>query len=429
VNVTWSYGAGAGGAPAMAPDPNVPQAARFEHGERPLAAAATALRLPGGLDDRDLLNVRYVPGRSLEVVHRAGGRTLEHAVRVRCVPRAALADELHRARAAAAGPARVAAVESWSAVATFAADDPELPGLRMLAAATPDAELVSYLPGRRAVVRVQGAGGARYAKLNAFSEAESREAVLRHLWELPGRGFAMARPLGADPALGAHWDAAVEGEPLAARLASTGPEAIIAGAVRALAALHAVPAWPDLGRFGAPDVLRRLEHKVLRRITSSLPSLTPHASELAAALRERLPDLPVGPPVVIHGDFHAANVLMVGHDVALLDLDDVALGDPEYDLALFGGRLLLIAMVAGHDIGAVERAIASLPDAYTAASGRAIDQAAFAWYLAATLVGRQVKTCVRCLPAGAATLGAELVERALAALRAQYAPVPARAAA
>lgn len=59
-------------------------------------------------------------------------------------------------------------------------------------------------------------------------------------------------------------------------------------------------------------------------------------------------------------------------------------------------------------------AIAALPAAYAAAGGREIAEDAFAWYLAATLLGRQVKTCVRCLPTGAAELSAELLALAQA---------------
>jgi Phosphotransferase enzyme family len=421
VNVGWAYAPAAGPADGLAPDDALPQAARFAAGERPLADAAGALGLEvGPAGGGELLSVWYQPGRSLEIVQRAGGGGAAQAVRVRCVPAGDLDAELAAARAAAEDSARVVAVESWSAVASLAADDPALPGLRTLTARTPEAQLVSYLPERRAVLRVpgRGAGGARYAKLNARAEPDGREAVLRHLWALPDRGFAMAEPLGSDPVLGVHWDAAVEGEALAGRLATAGPESIVAGAVRALVALHAVAPWADLPRNGAPEVLRRLERKVLPRVRRALHGLADDAGELALALRERLPELPLGPPVVIHGDFHAANVLMLGDDVALLDLDDVALGDPAYDLALFGGRLLLLTLVAGDDPGPVLEAIAALPEAYAAAGGRDIDPAAFDWYLAATLLGRQVKTCVRCLPTGAAALSAALLALADETLRA-----------
>jgi aminoglycoside phosphotransferase (APT) family kinase protein len=421
MNVGWTYAPAARPADGLAPDDAVPQAARFASGERPLADAATALGLePGSSGDGELLSVWYRPGRSLEIVQRAGGAAAAQAIRVRCVPAGDLDAELLRARQAAPYGARVVAVQPWSAVASLAADDPALPGLRTLITRMPDAELVSYLPGRRAVLRApgRGAGGARYAKLNARAEPGRRQGALHRLWALPDRGFAMAEPLASDPALAVDWDAAVEGEPLAARLATAGPQSIVAGAVRALVALHSLPPWPALPGNGAPDVLRRLERKVLPRVRGALPGLADDAGDLALALRERLPEIRLGPPVLIHGDFHAANVLMLGDDVALLDLDDVALGDPEYDLALFGGRLLLLTLVAGGDPGPVLEAIASLPGAYAAAGGRDVDPAAFDWYLAATLLGRQVKTCVRCLPTGAAALSADLLALADETLRA-----------
>lgn len=85
------------------------------------------------------------------------------------------------------------------------------------------------------------------------------------------------------------------------------------------------------------------------------------------------------------------------YDVALLDLDGVALGDPELDLAVCGGRLVLLALATGQPVAAVVEAVRRLPDAYAAAGGRAIDPEAFAWYLAAAMIGRHVMACLRSL--------------------------------
>jgi len=57
-------------------------------------------------------------------------------------------------------------------------------------------------------------------------------------------------------------------------------------------------------------------------------------------------------------------------------------------------------------------AVAQLPGLYVAAGGAEIPAQVFAWYLAALLVGRQIKTCVRHLAPGMHGIAPLLLRRA-----------------
>ncbi|MDZ7727917.1 MAG: phosphotransferase [Dehalococcoidia bacterium] len=81
-----------------------------------------------------------------------------------------------------------------------------------------------------------------------------------------------------------------------------------------------------------------------RRLTRKLlPDLAGTLAELSTALKSEIAATPVT-PAVIHGDLYEGQV-MVGADfsLALLDLDDLGMGDPALDAASFCAHLLALA--------------------------------------------------------------------------------------
>lgn len=107
---------------------------------------------------------------------------------------------------------------------------------------------------------------------------------------------------------------------------------------RALARLHRQEAPRS------PLRTRDLEASSLMRAAADLGSLWPPAAERAWALAADLGRRILrGPPAVtaIHGDFQAENVLLADDEVRVIDLDEVARGDPAIDVGNFLAHLEL----------------------------------------------------------------------------------------
>lgn len=400
-NLTWGYG---GAASALAGD-DFPQLAACASPD------AARLRLDPTARSCAILSLRYVPGRTLRAVYQLDGETVLAA---RFFSDGASAAACAEARLAAADPAHVRHLPDWDAVVWCFPEDPGLPGLPAFLAQTArlagDAgkpRLLSYLPGERCVVVVGNVVG----KLQRAPGAAASHARLRDLWALPGRGFRMPRPFVADAGLGARWECFEPGVRLDAALAEHSPGPLLAAVARGLVALHGAPV-AGLALAGPPEILRRIQRKVLPRIDAALPALLPRAAALAEVLAEAAHALPARTPVTIHGDLHTANVLVGAQGPIFIDLDSFAAGDPALDLALLGSRMVLSALRSGAGGEAALVLARELPEAYTAAGGAPIPSPVFAWHMAAMLLGRQVKTCLRNAAPGAAALAATLLDMA-----------------
>jgi hypothetical protein len=396
VNVDWRHVAGE-------PDEGSPDPA-FPARRVLLDPYAVAEALPGRAfggwpagAPSELLNVYYYPGRTLQAVHRLpnGAVVTLHGVPVGAArPRAGRPVQLPGARA----------------VAVPFPLDADLPALREVSGQLgPAADLLSYLPGRRAVL----ATADRVAKVAAPSDVRRAHRRQCALWSAPDRGFRMAEPLTLDD--GVRWERRVAGVGLQSRLGDLSTAELAGLLGTQLAALHGLGRPPaleaDLPGRGAAELLHRLEHKTLRTVGRALPALSARAAAVVATLRALGPPV-TGPQVVVHGDLHIANLVLDERGLVLLDLDDVGRGDPELDLALFGSRLLLVALHRGEGLDHAAAVVAELPAAYHAQGGRAVSPRAFAWYLAGCLVGRQVKTSVRHLAPDLDRLAADLLRLA-----------------
>jgi Phosphotransferase enzyme family len=402
VNVDWDHLGAAPARPAAA-DPAVPMRDRFGD------VAALAAQL--GIADRraELLNVWYIPRKSLQVVYRF--HPGEQILRVRFLAPDAPPPPL--------GPPGTVTLPGWAALGWWFPADPALPELALLGepgaldarvGPVEERRVLSYLPGERCALRVRRADGTEIAlKVERPPETRTAADALARLWHDPGRAFGMPEPLGADPAAGLRWEAFVPGRRLDADLSEPALRGVLPAVARDLAALHRTPD-PATAPLTPAAVLDRIERKVLPRVDGALPELSGRARALVAALAAAAPPPPGPDAATLHGDLHTANVLAGdGGAITFLDLDRRARGHASYDLALLAGRLLLVAHGRGADPAAVARALAGLPRAYEEAAGRAVFDREFAWYMAAHLLGRQLRTCIRHWVPGAAALAPVLL--------------------
>jgi histone H3/H4 len=408
LNLEWHYGERRLAFRSLAAA-DFPARRSFADLDRMRACLAAALAGRRTVTRCDIANVWYIPGKRFQVVYRHG-EGLTDLVTAEFAGAGQGRARLAAAIATGADPVRVVFLgDDWDGVAwLFPADPLSLPmgpllggeagarrAARMAGEAPgnvePQRRLLSYLPGERCALRYAWAGCDVSVVGKLQRGVAASHDFMQALWRLPGRRFRMARPLACDEAHGLRWEQFSAG-----RRIEDGHDvhedlpAVAAG----LARLHAAPV-PRLPRSSAAEVLARIERKVLPRIVAALPGLAGESEALLVALARQAQTLAARPALTLHGDLHTGNVLLDRGEAVFIDLDSLILGEPAYDLALIATRLLLRGLIEDGQVGAPGRAAAQLPALYAQAGGAGIPDAVYAWYVAALLLGRQVKTCVR----------------------------------
>lgn len=210
-------------------------------------------------------------------------------------------------------------------------------------------DVVSYRPGRRAVLRASQGEHAVYLKV--MQPHRSAEIVDRHQ-----RLLAAGVPV---PEVMAHHEGLVvlrelPGRPLARAVVDEGRESCTAQDLVALldrmpASMYSLPLrppWTDSVEFYAGIV------------SSSVPSLAPRLDALVRSIREGLAALEqrmdMRPHDVVHGDFYEAQVFVAeGRVVGLLDIDTVGPGRRADDLACLLAHLSVLADYG--NVGRIDR--------------------------------------------------------------------------
>lgn len=436
MNVDWNHLQPHSGLPdrqwgeAVSPDPFLYQADEFHDPERVLSHLGPLLRDEGPLKGArcEILNVRYRFGKSLHVVYRFSAGGMERIVSLRFLPRGESLPCYREALARAFDKEAVAHLPDWDAVEWRFPEDPGLPllermsdrqyiGDRLSASLDSPApsgtmawDLLSYLPGERCSVRYRFPGYSLVGKMQREGTPLEHEQLVR-LWQSPHRRFRMPAPIGLDRESGARWESFAAGSRIESLFAQADLSLLVERVADAAAAFHRTP-MEDLPVNGVEQILGRLNKKIIPRISEALSPLAPDLAEFHRRLIQRAASLPIRPARTLHGDFHTANMLVDAEGLVMIDMGRLAFGDPAYDLALFGSRLLLIAMHRRERLAEAADAVAALPAAYAAASGEAIPEKIFAWYLAAALVGRQIKTCVNHRAPGLEWLAPRLLDGA-----------------
>jgi tRNA A-37 threonylcarbamoyl transferase component Bud32 len=331
--------------------------------------------------------VRYKPGANCTVAY---GITTAHGI-VPAYARAyaaSLRGKLDHARRLAERPGALgpaACVLTPLDIACYSWPyDHELPALprladarkrrKLLAAAAPHypalhaaaLHTLRYKPERRYVGLLEGAGGARaVVRLYAPDEyAAARRAARTTPIPTQDVGSLPATPrlLAADDAthmLLLEW---LPGQTLSALLAAHPDDtAIVHAAGAALATLHQ-SAPPDLPPGDPPAALE----PAVAAISAIAPAEAARATHLAEAIGAAL-RTGAAPRRLIHGDLYADQMLVHNGDLALIDFDNAALGDPAADLGAWIAHRHRVAV----DPTALRRQARALLAGYGAAGGRA----------------------------------------------------------
>lgn len=393
-------------------DPAIPGMAVLLNEAAFTAALRTALPNAGILAAEPRY-VRYKPGANCTVAYTliTTAGDLPAYARAFAAP---LRDKLDHARRLAErpgplGPAACVLAPLDSALYSWPHDH-ELPALRriadarkrrrLLAAIAPEhpalhkaaLHTLRYKPERRFVGLLEAADGTRaILRLYAPDEYAAARRAARTISATPTTPHALPTPaiprlLAADDAtcmLLLEW---VPGQPLAALLQVNPTDtAAIYAAGTVLATLHQ-SAPSDLPLH---DPLGALEAAVAA-IAAIAPAEAPRAAELAEAIGSALRSAEA-PRRRIHGDFYADQILVREGSLAVIDWDNLALGDPAADL---GSWIAHRYRVTG-DRAAIDAQAHALLGGYRAAGGAV---ATIEAHIAANLLRLAIEPFRYCAP-------------------------------
>ncbi len=399
------------------PDPMFYQREEFSDEGRLLFHVKDPLKGFGMPDRCKILKVRYIPKKSFRVVYHLSaerGSEKDVILMVRFLPRGESPKCYRKALTSALDKGLVLHLPDWDAVAWIFPEDPKLPFLHTMIDKSgvgrrlgrylglpldPDQiswHLMSYLPGKQCSIRyhLPPTDHVIIGKMQTRVKALEGYCNMERLWNTPERSFRMPCPIGLDDKLGVRWESFAAGCRVEERFSEIDFDPLIQKVAHDLASLHQI-SMGHLVPNGLAEVLSRIERNILPRIHVIFSRKIAAYNAFYKTLLKKAESLPEGSRMTIHGDFHTANVLIDSEGLIFIDMDLLANGDPAYDLALFGSRLILLALQRRERLSEVIDAVAHLPDAYGMAGGKMIPQVTFAWYMAALLFGRQIKTCIR----------------------------------
>lgn len=178
------------------------------------------------------------------------------------------------------------------------------------------------------------------AKMNAHRPAARLFAGAWALWRAVGHRLPLAPPAGYVPGLNVTLQEQLQGSRLS-DLAHLGTfEALARRAARAIATVHRLDL--PLRSWRTPDKEAQRLQRWRRLLCALCPEDADRIERLTGRMVAGIEKLArvAGP---VHGDFHPANMLVDRGRVVLLDLDDLAYGDPLLDVGRFLASLRVSA--------------------------------------------------------------------------------------
>lgn len=296
-------------------------------------------------------------------------------------------------------------VRGTTALAARIPDDPKLPQLttvcnlaRMstrLAEQTghPDLhirsmECVRHKPGRRAILRweveVEGKPNAFYAKTFASQRAPKVYEIATAIAEAQAFGDQVRVPksVALFPDIRTIVQSAVLGEPITDILFEPST-AVVARIADALGSFHASAI--DLGRQHTLErELSPLPERI-QQLGNVENGLRDRASALLDLLRSGKPEQFEWRNQPIHRDFYHDQILWDGQHLAILDLDDAAMGEPAVDIANFVAHLMLLGSQRSSSVFRLQHQIDAFLERYRSV-GPDCDPALIDWLVASTAI-------------------------------------------
>ncbi len=263
-------------------------------------------------------------------------------------------------------------------------------------------ELIRLVPRRRALFRyaVPGADPSTTLFIKVYSPGHGRLAMqnLRLVASVTRRGqlgFRVPRAVSYSTRRRAMVMKGLPGVPLSDPRIARDPQ-VLASVFRGLAALHGSGVEPT-ARWSPDAELDALDDAMVD-MKRALPGHTGEIDRLVAGLRRRRADLHFEHVVPIHGNLFGDQVLIDGDKIGIVDWDDLALGDAEYDIARLIAHLVFLWRRASMPRVERQRIEDASLAAYTGATGHGLDAARLRWHKAVALLMRAKISALRPLP-------------------------------
>ncbi len=265
---------------------------------------------------------------------------------------------------------------------------------------------VHYVPGRGCTVRVkvdllsavsgESQSCVLFGKTYSLAEGESAWRKMRSLWngdEKRAGRLLIPEPLAYDAEIKTLWRRGLEGETLYEVDANEARYyELLASAGSAVAELHGttISSAPPVT---ASEIVSKLEMSA-----DLLYSIRPSCRDELRTLIEKLigvsERIGTGSIATLHGDLHLKNLLVTNGRIALLDLDNLSLGDPLLDLGSFVASLHYRGVIEGKPLNVIESVSQRFVQAYRAHAAWEVSEWELDWHIAAALIYERAYRCV-----------------------------------
>ncbi|MCG3119070.1 MAG: hypothetical protein ALAOOOJD_01398 [bacterium] len=263
---------------------------------------------------------------------------------------------------------------------------------------------VKYMPGKRCVLRyharLQNSAGEERA-LSFFSKTYSdgmsrfHYEVLQQVYARLRHAIDIPRPLLHLEAANTLWQTPWEGRPLMAQLDTADWEELFPRLAAGIASFH----QSQCEQLPPANTLERAfdsAEEDAQMLGWLLPPCQPHLDEILARLKARremlLPGAAESPVTPIHGAIRLEQFVARQHELALVDFDAVALGDPLYDVAEFMASLQYLEFTAGHSRQRLAQAAALFIKSYERHVPWKLPPARLAFYAISALLSKMHDT-------------------------------------
>ena len=359
---------------------------------------------PSGIERCQVIRVAYRPGKSLRVAYRVQAEEHQFVIAGRAVPQGVdmAAYERQSTVAKEGWPSGPVACREAGILFWIFPSDRKIAHLGLLTDPQRLAselgrqwvrcDLVTYAPEKCATVRCLGEQGDVSAYIKIYADARS-ETCCRTYLALPQNNGKSADAFF--PTVGGHLPQhhLLLFEPLhGPRIADLQPHDMELGFRKlgaALGCLHQITAPPHLQEF------QRTQPEQLRRAATTIGFVRPELEELAWSVCEQLcqtRDSSEG-SAFLHGDVHAKNGILMGNRVAIIDLDQAAIGLPAADLGSFLAALRYERLTGGLSESRERRLAQAFLDGYATRS-QFPETDSLRWHTAAALLAERTMRAV-----------------------------------
>jgi tRNA A-37 threonylcarbamoyl transferase component Bud32 len=250
-----------------------------------------------------------------------------------------------------------------------------------------------------------------YAKTYCVGESERAWRGQTELWESDerksGRLF-IPQPLLLQPEIETIWQEGLNGTMLDAKRDEHDFAEMLERAGEAVAALHRTKVETGLTATST-EMVRRLE-TVSELLSQVRPSCRRGLQDVVSRLSASVPESRA--VATLHGDLHLKNLLVVSGRIALLDLDNLVIGDPLADLGSFAAAIQEAELCRTQSPLAGDEIIERFIRGYRRGSDDDLSVSGLCWWMAAALIAERAWRFVTKLKAERAGTIDDLIELA-----------------